>query len=134
MPRIGYRVSRGGRVLLPTAAIGVAAFIAAATPICAVAGESGHQAVAKIATITIDHHAFAPATLTIAAGTTVTWKNSDDSPHTVREKEKVFGSGPLDTGDSFSYTFATPGEFPYFCSLHPFMTGRVVVEPAGKSS
>jgi len=65
-----------------------------------------------------------------AAGTTVTWTNGDDIPHTVVETGKAFKSKPLDTEDSFSHTFESAGEFAYFCSLHPHMTGKVVVHAA----
>jgi plastocyanin len=98
---------------------------------------TGHEAMVKVAasstTVTIDHHAFAPAALTIALGTTVTWKNADDTPHTVTEKNRTFHSQGLDTGDSFSHTFTTAGDYTYFCSLHPFMVGEIVVKPAGRS-
>jgi plastocyanin len=97
---------------------------------------AGHETMVKVAatraTVTIDHHAFAPAALTIAVGTTVSWKNADDTPHTVRARNQAFASGALDTGDSFSHTFTTPGDYTYFCSLHPFMVGEIVVKPAGK--
>jgi len=74
---------------------------------------------------------FTPATLTVVPGTKVTWVNEDESPHTVTEQSRVFHSAALDTKDSFSYTFATPGEFAYFCTIHPMMTGKIVVKPAG---
>ena len=102
-------------------------------PAAAFAGEAT-PAAATPTTITIHEMKFAPATVTIAAGTTVTWVNEDGSPHTVTDKGKVFRSAALDTKDSFSYTFATPGEFTYFCTLHPMMVGKIVVEPAGSSS
>ena len=86
------------------------------------------------ATVEIDQMRFEPATLTIAAGTTVTWVNDDKSPHTVTDKGRVFRSAALDTKDSFTYTFAAPGEFTYFCTLHPMMVGKIVVKPAGSSS
>ncbi len=81
------------------------------------------------ATITIDNFTFSPAALTIAPGTMVTWINHDDIPHTVVEENKAFRSKALDTDDKFSFTFMTPGDFSYFCSLHPHMTGRIVVKP-----
>jgi plastocyanin len=116
---------------------GACAVVALAIAVPAAAGRA-HDAMVTVAaenaTVTIDHHAFAPAALTINAGTTVTWKNADDSPHTVRSRSQTFASGALDTGDSFSQTFATPGVYQYFCSLHPFMVGEIVVKPAGKSS
>jgi plastocyanin len=80
--------------------------------------------------VTIDNFAFGPAAITVAAGTKVTWTNRDDEPHTVASADdpKVFKSGPLDTGDSFSFTFDRPGTYRYFCSIHPHMTGTVVVK------
>ena len=66
----------------------------------------------------------------LKAGTTVTWKNEDDIPHTVVSTTKAFRSKALDTDDSFSFTFTTPGTYEYFCSLHPHMVGTVVVDPA----
>ena len=71
---------------------------------------------------------FSPERLTIKAGTTVTWTNRDDIPHTVASKDRAFKSKVMDTDESFSFTFSTPGEYTYFCSLHPHMTGTIVVE------
>ena len=89
------------------------------------------QAAAKAATVKIDNFNFTPPTLVVAPGTTVTWTNDDDSPHSVREKDGKFKSAALDTDDTFSQTFTAPGEFEYFCSIHPRMTGKVVVKAAG---
>ena len=72
----------------------------------------------------IDNFTFSPADLTVAPGTTVTWVNGDDIPHTVVATSGAFRSRALDTEDMFSFTFARAGEFEYFCSLHPHMTGR----------
>ena len=80
--------------------------------------------------VKIDNFAFAPQRIVVQAGTTVTWTNADDAPHTVVSTTKLFKSGALDTTDKFSFTFATPGTYEYFCSLHPHMTGAVVVEAA----
>ena len=77
--------------------------------------------------ITIDNFTFTPAELTITPGTTVTWVNHDDIPHTVVETHRSFKSKTLDTDESFSMTFTAPGSFAYFCSLHPHMTGKVIV-------
>lgn len=82
-------------------------------------------------TVEIRDMKYFPGTLTIASGTKVTWINKDDMPHTVTDRGRTFGSAGLDTGDSFSYTFTTPGEFTYFCAVHPFMVAKVVVKPAG---
>src|SRR5262245_28455745 len=79
--------------------------------------------------ITIDNFTFATKDLNIAVGTTVTWVNHDDIPHTVVEKDKSFRSKALDTDDSYSFTFTTPGVFEYFCGLHPQMVGKVIVKP-----
>src|SRR5512143_1131800 len=78
--------------------------------------------------VMIDNFTFTPAVLTVKAGTSVTWTNRDDIPHTVREDHGGFKSSALDTGDAYSYTFTSPGEYSYFCSLHPHMTGTVIVE------
>jgi plastocyanin len=80
--------------------------------------------------VKIDNFAFAPQRVTVKAGTTVTWINDDDIPHTVASSTKVFKSSALDTKDKFSFTFAMPGTYEYFCSLHPHMTGAIVVEAA----
>jgi plastocyanin len=82
------------------------------------------------AEVKIDNFTFAPQRITVKAGTTVTWTNDDDIPHTVASKTKLFKSKALDTGDKFSFTFTTPGAFEYFCSLHPHMTATIVVEAA----
>lgn len=84
-------------------------------------------AAAGAPTISIDNFAFSQATLTVASGTRVTWINHDDMLHTVVDEAKSFKSGPLDSGDSFSYVFDKPGTYKYFCSLHPHMTGTIVV-------
>jgi amicyanin len=84
--------------------------------------------------VQIDQFTFAPQHVTVKAGTTVTWINDDDVPHTVASSAKLFKSKTLDTKDKFSFTFTTPGTYEYFCSLHPHMTGAVVVEAAIGSS
>jgi amicyanin len=80
--------------------------------------------------ITIDNFTFNPQKLTVKAGTTVTWTNMDDIPHAIAAVSKQFKSKTLDTDDAYSFTFTTPGSYEYFCSLHPHMTGTVVVEAA----
>jgi plastocyanin len=84
---------------------------------------------AEDATAKIDNFTFVPARLTVKAGTTVTWRNEDDIPHTVTSATRLFKSKALDTADSFSFTFTEPGTYEYFCSLHPRMTATVVAEP-----
>jgi plastocyanin len=81
------------------------------------------------AAVKIDNFTFLPAALTVAVGTTVTWTNRDDIPHTVVSTEgNVFKSRALDTDEKFSFTFVKAGSYPYFCSLHPKMTGKVIVQ------
>ena len=83
--------------------------------------------------VSVDNFTYNPQQITVKAGTTVVWINHDDIPHTVTSKTGVFRSKALDTDDKFSFTFATPGTFLYFCALHPHMTGSIVVEAnAGK--
>jgi plastocyanin len=81
------------------------------------------------AKVTIDNFTFAPAEITVSVGSTVTWENRDDIPHTVVEKNKLFRSKALDTGDSYSFTFALAGTYDYFCGLHPHMVGKIIVRP-----
>jgi amicyanin len=83
---------------------------------------------ATAAQVKIDNFSFDPPTLTVAAGTTVTWTNRDDIPHTVVSTDGVFKSKVRDTDETFSYTFAKAGTYSYYCSLHPKMTGKVVVQ------
>ena len=80
------------------------------------------------ATVKIDNFSFGTVSLTVAAGTTVTWTNNDDVPHTVVSDDKLFKSKALDTDDKFSYTFTKPGTYNYFCSVHPKMTAKIVVQ------
>ena len=80
------------------------------------------------AEVKIDNFSFGPATLTVAPGTTVTWVNHDDIPHTVVSTDSVFKSKVLDTDEKFSFTFTKAGTYPYFCSIHPKMTASVVVK------
>ncbi len=77
----------------------------------------------------IDNFTFNPKVVTVKVGDTVTWTNNDDIPHTVASPPK-FRSKALDTGDSYTFTFTTLGSYSYFCSLHPMMTGKIVVEAA----
>lgn len=87
------------------------------------------QTAPATAEVKIDNFSFTPNAITVAAGTKVTWVNRDDIPHTVVSDDKqMFRSKALDTDQSFSFTFDKPGTYPYFCSLHPKMTGKVVVQ------
>ena len=79
-------------------------------------------------TVSIDNFSFEPTTITVAPGTTITWVNHDDVPHTVTADNKGFASTALDTDDRYSRRFTTPGTYRYFCALHTHMTGEVVVK------
>jgi plastocyanin len=126
MSTSGNPMPRRVRFALIVGAIGTTALLAA--------GGAVVDAAAKAVTIKIDNFAFAPPDLTIAAGTTVTWKNDDGEVHKVQDDHKRFFSAALDTDDSFSHTFATPGVYHYFCSIHPYMVGKIVVKPARPES
>jgi plastocyanin len=78
--------------------------------------------------ISVKAFMFAPASLTVKAGSTVTWTNLDEEPHAVFSESGLFRSGALDTNDSFSYTFRAPGIYRYLCTIHPRMRGTIVVE------
>lgn len=103
----------------------------------AVASHSSHMemrvagvntAAANANEIVIENFSFEPATLTVNAGTTVTWVNHDDEPHTATATDKRFNSKTLDNGDRFSQEFNAPGTYNYYCALHPKMTGKIIVK------
>ena len=79
-------------------------------------------------TVSIANMAFNPATITVKAGTTVTWKNNDNMSHTVTADDDSYDSGNLPMGSSFSKTFSIAGTYPFHCTIHPSMTGSVVVQ------
>jgi plastocyanin len=88
-------------------------------------------AIAQPVKVAIKDFNFTPHVITVPVGATVTWTNGDDELHTVAANDKSFHSPALDSGDSFSQTFAKPGVYPYYCTMHPQMTGQVVVKPSG---
>ena len=93
-----------------------------------VANAASPEVPANSVEITVDNFSFTPATITVKAGTPITWQNRDDIPHTVVSNDNLFKSKALDTDDKFSFTPTKPGTYSYFCSLHPKMTAKVVVE------
>lgn len=107
------------RLAAIAAALAIAGFAAVGAAIAGGAGASN---------VTIENFAFTPPAITVAAGQTVTWTNNDDIPHTVRAVDGSFHSKAMDTSDSYSFTFAKPGVYSYFCSLHPKMVGKVIVK------
>lgn len=80
------------------------------------------------AAINIDNFSFTPPTLTVKAGTQITWTNKDDIPHNVVAEDNSFKSKVLDTDEQFTMTASKPGTYAYYCSIHPKMTGKLVVE------
>ncbi len=97
--------------------------LAAAPP----ANSSSEVAVREVV-VKIDNFSFSPATITVPVGTTVRWTNRDDIPHTVVSDDNVFKSKALDTDEAFTYTFTKLGTYGYFCSIHPTMIAKVVVQ------
>ena len=111
------------KTLMNVVIAGVAAFLLlAATP-----------ALAEDVAVKIGNFTFGPQELKVKAGTTITWTNEDDIPHTVVSPNN-FRSKVLDTDGTYTFTFTTPGTYKYFCSLHPHMTGTIVVETATGSA
>lgn len=92
-------------------------------------GNAGPAAPAGPNAVNIDNFAFAPASLTVAAGTTVTWTNHDEDPHNIVAENGQFRSPTMSSGGTYSYKFVSPGTFAYVCGIHPFMHGTVVVTP-----
>jgi plastocyanin len=126
MKRVFYIVSIAGMLLMML--VGrhrAAAFGPEHSPVTRVAVPAVPAAPAEVK---IDNFSFTPATLTVPAGTEVTWTNRDDIPHTVVSDDQSMKSKTLDTDDKFTFTFTKPGTYSYFCSLHPKMKGKVVVQ------
>jgi plastocyanin len=119
---------RQRRIGLFCGGIAVAGIAATIIPAIGTSGVTALAAAAHTSTVEISNFAFAPKNLTLSAGTTVTWKNADDSPHRIADVNGAYASAALDTDDSFSHTFAAPGVYKYFCSIHPYMVGTIVVK------
>jgi plastocyanin len=81
------------------------------------------------AQVMIDNFVYSPVPLSVKVGTTVTWINHDDIPHTVDSTQGKFKSAALDTDDKFEFKFTEAGEYPFYCRIHPKMTGKVIVQP-----
>src|SRR5262245_45987525 len=98
--------------------------------------ENGSGKLVKIAAgpdaasqVMIDNFVYSPVPLTVKVGTTVTWINHDDIPHTVDSTQGKFKSAALDTDDKFEFRFTEAGEYPFYCRIHPKMTGKIIVQP-----
>jgi plastocyanin len=106
-----------------------AMFASLASTSC-LAEDANIASVGPVATVNMDHNTFNPGEITVAPGTTVTWVNNENMPHTVVDSNKAFRSKTLVKDASFSFTFATAGDYSYLCSIHPNMKGKVIVKPA----
>ena len=106
-----------------------AIFAALASTPC-LAEDANIASAGPMATVNMDHNTFIPGEITVAPGTTVTWVNDENMPHTVVDLNKAFRSKTLVKDASFSFTFATAGDYSYLCSIHPNMKGKVIVKPA----
>jgi plastocyanin len=118
-------ISNTMRSALVAAALGAAT----ATMLAAVVLPGWADTAAPASAVSIDNFTFGPQSVTVKAGTIVTWTNKDDIPHGIASANNAFTkSKALDTDDSYSFTFTTPGTYKYFCYIHPHMTGTIVVE------
>jgi plastocyanin len=104
-----------------------ATVLSASEPASAAAGSS--ESTGPAAEVKIDNFAFTPGVITVKAGTQVTWINRDDIPHTVDSTQGKFKSAAMDTDDKFQFRFTEPGEYPFYCRMHPKMTGKIIVQP-----
>jgi amicyanin len=135
----GWRLALTGGMLLATLVLGAcstpATAVALPTPVPPAALATIPPArpipspgTANGPSVEIANFNFTPAELTVTVGGTVTWTNNDDAPHTVTSTDKTFSSPSVNTDGQFTFTFATPGTYAYFCAIHPFMTGKVIVQ------
>jgi plastocyanin len=112
--------------------LGIAAIILVIAMVAGRARNSSSAAAAEKpaaeTAVKIDNFTFSPNTLTLPVGSTVHWINKDDIPHNVVSEDKSFKSKVMDTDEQFSYTFTKPGTYTYFCSIHPKMTGKIVIQ------
>jgi plastocyanin len=102
--------------------------VLASAPCLAV--EANNAGAGPVATVSMDHNTFIPSEIAVVPGTTVTWVNKEAMPHIVVDANKGFRSKTLAKDASFSFNFATAGEYDYLCSIHPNMRGKVIVKPA----
>jgi len=78
--------------------------------------------------VEVDNFTFSPGTLTVSRNSAVTWVNKDDIPHVIASNDGLFKSKALDTDQKFSYTFTKAGTYPYYCTIHPKMEGKIIVK------
>jgi plastocyanin len=105
------------------------AAVLSASESASTAAGSPESSAGSVAEVKIDNFAYTPGVITVKVGTEVTWINHDDIPHTVDSTQGKFKSEALDTDNKFEFRFTEPGEYPFYCRMHPKMTGKVVVQP-----
>jgi plastocyanin len=110
-------------------ALRLAVLFAALASIPCLAQDASTAAAGPVATVSMEQNTFIPGEITVVPGTTVTWVNNEAMPHTVVDLNKGFRSKALVKDASFSFTFATAGDYNYLCSIHPNMKGKVIVKP-----
>jgi len=118
-----------GRRLSASRALRLTLLLTALASPC-LAEDANNAAANLAATVSMDHMAFVPSEIIVAPGTTVTWVNNEEMPHTVVDLNRGFRSKTLVKDASFSFTFATAGDYNYLCSIHPNMKGKVIVKAA----
>ena len=117
------------KLIVATAMLGALGWISASNARFGVSAASAQGAAkSQEVVVKIDNFSYLPHDITVAAGTTVIWVNNDDIPHTVVSTTDLFKSKALDTDDKFSFKFDKPGTYEYFCSIHPKMTAKVIVQ------
>jgi plastocyanin len=115
-------------ILMVTMLCGAASFSGVNLEATSATSASPDASSGSTAEVKIDNFAFTPAVITVKTGTQVTWINHDDIPHTVDSTQGKFKSAAMDTDDKFQFRFTEPGEYPFFCRMHPKMTGKIVVQ------
>jgi plastocyanin len=122
------RAAGRGRSRNTSARLCAAALLAFMSVGVGVAAEPSAAAAPQDSSVAIHNFMFSPMSLAVAVGTSVSWKNLDGEPHTIRSIDDTFRSGALDQNDTFSYTFDKPGTYRYVCSIHPQMVASIVVK------
>jgi plastocyanin len=114
------------KLIVATVMLGALGWISASNPRFGASAQGAAKSQEVV--VKIDNFSYMPHDLTVGAGTTIIWVNNDDIPHTVVSTTDLFKSKALDTDDKFSFTFDKPGTYEYFCSIHPKMTAKVIVQ------
>ncbi len=123
-----FKIRAGIRILLTNGLVMLTMLLIAFSISCQATPPAEEEAASTSTEINISGFAFVPAIVTVTVGTTVTWTNLDSVAHTVTSETDLFGSGNLVRSATFSYSFADRGTFSYYCAIHPYMKGEVIVE------